>query len=272
MTKKLQPKIAVLRGNDQVGRYYYQQDTRHPDRDYIYSSTTIINNVLSKGEHFIKWAANFPGGYAALQEYVNFRAMIGTMTHDLTEQLLLDGSVQTTGKWLDTETGEQHDIPREVVKRLIGFTNFWKDHNYEVIATEIMLYDNFKDEGKIVFNWAGTADFIFRDKKTKKLCLFDLKTGSEHYVPQYLQLLSYKILWDFIYGREHGKIDEIGCLFIKNEKYKLKKYNTDESSLDDWTSVLPLFDLQVKNGRKKLPVFKDPDLDILPETITLEEK
>tara|TARA_Y100000034_G_C6827619_1_gene373292 strand:- start:73 stop:444 length:372 start_codon:yes stop_codon:yes gene_type:complete len=75
-------KIPIKRLDTPHGRTYYQRNVDEKDRTYIYSSTTILDNVMDKGIGFKKWLGNAKS-YDDAMEYANKRATIGTMTHAL---------------------------------------------------------------------------------------------------------------------------------------------------------------------------------------------
>ena len=90
-------------------------------------------------------------------------------------------------------------IPDEVKLRLQAFIDFCHEHNPRSIATEISLYcDDLNEDGELMFPWAGTADNVM--EIDGNIWLIDIKTGKE-YQSHELQLTSYKILWDHIYGK-----------------------------------------------------------------------
>ena len=117
--------------------------------------------------------------------------------------------------------------------------------------------------------WAGTADYIMvMDIKGKpRLCLLDIKSGKEYPKNHELQLVSYKILFDSIFGKEHGTIDEIYSLYLKDTgNYKLKKYKFNEQ---EWYSTLHLFHYMNSNAYGKMPKIK-PEFE-MDKIITLKE-
>ena len=72
-------KIPLKRMNSTHGRVYYQSNAEVEDRAYLYSSTTILDNVLTKGIGFDRWLGNATS-YSDAMEYAKERAMIGNMT------------------------------------------------------------------------------------------------------------------------------------------------------------------------------------------------
>ena len=51
-------KIPISRLDTAKGRTYYQRDIKVEDRVYIYSSTTVLSNTLTKGIGFDMWLGN----------------------------------------------------------------------------------------------------------------------------------------------------------------------------------------------------------------------
>ena len=158
-------------------------------------------------------------------------------------------------------------IPDEVKLRLQAFIDFCKDYEPVSIATEISLYCLDKlDDGGLLYPWAGTADNIMRIKD--KLYLIDIKTGKEYADSHQLQLTSYKILWDHLYGEEQGKIDNMACLYLNSRgKYKLVEY---KFAPKEWFMVYDLFEYKLKDKRGNMPKIKVKDE--LPDIYTLKEK
>ena len=167
-------------------------------------------------------------------------------------------------------------IPVEVKLRLQAFLDFCHEHNPRSIATEISLYcDDLNDEGELMFPWAGTADNVMgiKDEKTGKelIWLIDIKTGKEFRHPHELQLTSYKILWDHIYGKELGKIDILAGLYLNSRgKYKLVKYNFVDYN---WWNIYENFEYVLKDKRGKMPTIKiKPELPDIYSLKKGEEK
>jgi len=129
----------------------------------------------------------------------------------------------------------------------------------EPIATEISLYTDEKDDdGELLFPWAGTADQILK-MPDGKIYLVDIKTGKEYPKDHQLQLTSYKLLWDHIYGKEHGEIDKLACLYLNSKgKYKLKEYKFVPYN---WYNVYENFEYMIRDGRGSMPkIEQKPEL------------
>ena len=144
-------------------------------------------------------------------------------------------------------------IPDEAKLRLQGFIDFYHEYKPEPIATEISLYTTDRlEDGSLLYPWAGTADQIMKIKG--KVWLIDIKTGKE-YKDHELQLTSYKILWDHIYGDELGKIDILACLYLNSKgKFKVKKYKFVPEA---WFNLYEMFEYVIKDGKGNLPKIKE---------------
>tara|TARA_Y100000310_G_C20251619_1_gene609362 strand:- start:95 stop:463 length:369 start_codon:yes stop_codon:yes gene_type:complete len=80
-------KIPLKRLDSRLGRTYYQADVDPADREYVYSSTTIIDNVLDKGIGFKMWLGN-ANSYKDAMDYAQERANVGNITHALCMYLI----------------------------------------------------------------------------------------------------------------------------------------------------------------------------------------
>ena len=145
------------------------------------------------------------------------------------------------------------NIPDEVKLRLQGFIDFYHEYKPEPIATEIGLYTTDRlEDGSLLYPWAGTADQVMKIKG--KVWLIDIKTGKE-WKDHELQLTSYKILWDHIYGDELGKIDVLACLYLNSKgKFKVKKYKFVPEA---WFNLYEMFEYVIKDGKGNLPTIKE---------------
>ena len=251
-------KIPIARLDTPKGRTYYQRDVKEEDRTYIYSSTTILSNTLTKGIGFDMWLGNSLSHQHAL-DYANRRAFLGTMTHAMIMYLLWGETVDTDTGFYNEDTGEIENVPSEVKLRLQGFIDFYKTMIPKPIATEISLYTDERDEdGELIFPFSGTADQILK-MPDDKIWLVDIKTGKEYPKDHELQLTSYKLLWDHIHGKEHGEIDHLACLYLNSKgKYKLKEYKFVPYN---WYNVYENFEYMIRDGRGSLPKIKEkPEL------------
>ncbi len=67
------------------GRFYKSEDEFQDDKWYP-SVTTIIGDVLSKGQYFHKWLAN-QNSWQEAEDYKNKKAREGTKVHKYCERL-----------------------------------------------------------------------------------------------------------------------------------------------------------------------------------------
>ena len=254
-------KIPLARIDSAKGRAYYAREAKEDERTYIYSSTTILSNTLSKGLGFDMWLGNSLS-YEHAKKYAHKRAFVGTMTHAFIQYMIWGETIDTTTGFYDEDTGLIENVPNEVKLRLQGYIDFHKTYLPEPIATEIGLYTEEVDEDKeLQFPWAGTADIICK-MPDGKIYLIDIKTGKEYQKDHELQLTSYKLLWDHIHGEEHCKIDRVACLYLNSKgKYKLKEYKFVPYN---WYNVYENFEYVIRDGRGSLPKIKEkPELPTL---------
>tara|TARA_Y100001938_G_scaffold141315_1_gene210864 strand:- start:1533 stop:2396 length:864 start_codon:yes stop_codon:yes gene_type:complete len=243
-------KIPISRIDAPKGRYYYQRDVEVENRVYNASSTTILSNTLTKGIGFDMWLGNSLS-YRHAMDYARDRAFLGTQTHAMIMWLIWGLKVDTSNGFYNEDTGQIENVTDEVKLRLQGFIDFYQTYFPEPIATEICLYtDELDEDGEVLFPWAGTADQILK-MPDGKIHLVDIKTGKEYPKDHELQLTSYKLLWDHIYGDEHGKIDKLACLYLNSKgKYKLKEYKFVPYN---WYNVYENFEYMVRDGRGSMP-------------------
>tara|TARA_Y100000593_G_scaffold95130_1_gene200445 strand:- start:14841 stop:15356 length:516 start_codon:yes stop_codon:yes gene_type:complete len=158
-------------------------------------------------------------------------------------------------------------IPDEVKRRLTAFIEFCKEYKPRSIATEVSLYcDEVDEDGDLLFPFAGTADNVM--EIDGKIWLIDIKTGKEYKQSHELQLTSYKILWDHIYGDEAGKIDKLACLYLTERgKFKLVEYKFVPLN---WFNVYENFEYMLKDKRGNMPKIKEKEE--LPTKYSIEPK
>lgn len=253
---QIEPKVSIRRKDTSIGRTYYNPDDE--DRKYIYSSTTILSSVINKGYGFNSWLKLHGSDCDRL---MNEAAIKGTIIHICCSVIASGDDLHTDTKLYDK--GRTYEITEAIYKNILAFKKFYLEHRPVIKAIELPLYSR-----DIPF--AGTADYILvmPDKNgNPKLCLLDIKTGKEYPKTHELQLVSYKILFDFIFGKEHGIIDDIYCLYLKDTgNFKLKKYKFNEQ---EWYSTLDLFHYINSNSYGKMPTIK-PEFE-MDKIITLKE-
>ncbi len=253
---EIKPKTSIRRHDTGIGRTYYDPDDK--DRKYVYSSTTILSSVLNKGFGFNSWLKLNGNDCDRL---MNEAATKGTIIHVCCSIIAGGEDLRTDTKLYDK--GKTYEITEAIYKNILAFKKFYLEHRPVIKAIELSLYT--RD-----LLWAGTADYIvvMEDKNgDPKLCLIDIKSGKEYPKNHELQLVSYKILFDHIFGEEFGTIDEIYSLYLKdNSNYKLKKYKFNEQ---EWYSTVHLFHYMNSNTYGKMPKIK-PEFE-MDKIITLKE-
>lgn len=106
------------------------------------------------------------------------------------------------------------DISEEYRPYLDNFIRYIDEHQYEIVASEVMLYHP-------VYNYAGTIDIIVTDKKGE-YGLIDNKTGDLQPKLHAVQLQAYTDLW------LANKMPEIAfkvALGLSDKGYKEHKYD-----------------------------------------------
>ena len=235
----IQSKIYADKGNFQLGRAYYRRTKEIVKKGVFWSVTTIIENTIDKGYGFAKWLGDSPSHQHAM-DYADKAATVGNIVHALVMFLIWGEEVDTSKGFYDLRKQVKFPIGNKVKKRLMGFMQFCEDLKPELLATELSLYNEYKHNDKYRYEFAGQGDLFCRIDD--KLYLIDVKTGKD-YKTHALQLTAYKILWDSLYGEEHGKIDKLACLHLadtwrKKPTYKLKEYDFDPEA---WYNTLDLF-------------------------------
>jgi len=95
-------KIPLSRLDTPHGRAYYQSQVDEGERTYLYSSTTILDNVMAKGIGFDMWLGN-ANSYKDAMEYGKERADIGTMVHALCMYLVWGETVDCRDGFLNED-------------------------------------------------------------------------------------------------------------------------------------------------------------------------
>ena len=250
---KVAPIHKVRRQDTPVGRVYRLDDGEQ--KADIYSVTTVMN-VIDKGIGFHKWLGNSPS-YEMAMDYGNKRAELGTMVHAFCSMLSWGMEVNTANGWEDNNF-VRHNVPDEAKKRLLGFIDYFTAERPIMLASEIMLFNPKEMDGGLQYPFAGTADMVYLTASDNKpnVVLCDIKTGKEYPKQHALQLTAYKLLWDSLYGDEHGNIDALKCLYLRdNGKYKLVEYPFVPDAYYDCVSMFEFMTTTMKTG--KWPNIKD---------------
>jgi hypothetical protein len=157
---------------------------------------TTICGLLEKP--FLKvWANNIGLQGIKMREYVDDKAQIGTLAHQMVQDYLEGNKTDLTDY-----TKEQID---KAENALISFYEWEKEQNIEIIEMETHLVS---DEMLI----GGTIDCLCR--LNGKMTLLDFKTGKAIYQDYYMQVSAYKALLE-----EQGKdIEQVAILRIGRDE------------------------------------------------------
>jgi len=245
MTEHLQPsalvqsKIECSSMDLPNGRWYYGVNQTEETRAYFPSVTSILN-IVSKGEGFDRWLGNALS-YDDAMAYAMKKANTGSIVHAICMFLIWGQDINLADGWIDDITGRKHVLGNEVAKRLMGFQCWLYEFEPTPVAWEISLYNPRKYRNKHLYPFSGQADGVV-EAKDGSLWLIDIKTGNEYKTHQ-LQLSAYKVLWDSLYGEEHGKIDHVACLYLKDTWRKKPTYTLKEFDFvpNLWFNALELW-------------------------------
>jgi len=206
LIKEYTESTGLFRIDTNVGRCY----TPDPMNEKAWKpSVTTMENIISKGNMFERWIANF-GGYDKVCEYVGKKADDGTLVHEYIEELIKNGIVSLP-----------YATENHIKKYMLSFIEWWTSTKIITVGTEVQLYHD-----DIPFS--GTADFLcYIDGK---LCMIDFKTGNEYPTSHQIQLCCYKELFDKIFPND--RIEHIYCLYVKSgwrkkPNFKLREYKYD---------------------------------------------
>jgi len=246
--------IRIPRRIDCKNGRYYELDGKYKP------SVTSFLNVLGKGIGWNQWLGN-ASSYEAAMEYAHGKADAGTFVHF------------TVLKWMQGENPDftREEFTDEIIKKLLGFKQFWNQHNFKLLGCEIPVWAD-------VYPVAGTIDLILEDQNTKEIWVIDIKTGKVW--PTYKwQIAAYGDL-----AVESGyvkKVDHVALLMLKEyrgndiitskDKPKYQIIENGEVGLKERISrrcIGNLFETWQIENRKEL----DPKESFrYPETIELEE-
>jgi CRISPR/Cas system-associated exonuclease Cas4 (RecB family) len=240
MMDLLQTPIPIKRHDLSNGRWYsptegWWKDHGEGDMPYKQSSTTILE-MFHKGFGFDKWLGDSLSFHHAM-EYANERAQIGTVVHEMAQQLTLGAEIKFDDNWFDADNQEVVEITPEIIKYIMSFKAFWDDWKPQPIATELAMIN-------LELDWAGTADLVaeMTDPKTEKTgtYLIDYKTGKNIYRVHQLQLTSYRLLFESLFDIE---IDAIATVQLKSGWIKAPTYTlkTHEFIPEIWEHTLKCY-------------------------------
>lgn len=167
-----------------------------------YPSVTSILNFYPKNGFFHAWLKDVGHNSDIIARKA---ADEGTQVHNAIEAFLNGEEI----KWMDSHGHANYSL--DVWRMILRFSEFWKTHKPELIASEIHLLSH---EHK----YAGTCDLVV--KLNDKIWLLDIKTSNSLHTSYNLQLSAYAKAWDEKYD---DKIEETGIIWLKSSKRGLKE-------------------------------------------------
>ena len=167
-----------------------------------YPSVTSILNFYPKNGFFHAWLKDVGHNSDIIARKA---ADEGTQVHNAIEAFLEGKEI----KWMDDKGHAIYNL--DVWRMILRFSDFWKTHNPELIASEIHLLSH---EHK----YAGTCDLVV--KLNDKIWLLDIKTSNSLHTSYNLQLSAYAKAWDEKYD---DKIEQTGIIWLKSSKRGLKE-------------------------------------------------
>lgn len=215
--------------------------------DKWYPSVTTILKAYPKGVGFERYLAN-QESYESSREILKAAGSRGTNVHDATE-LLEAGQMLHRVNYTDEEW-----------KMLIGFINFHKDLNPEVIMTEKSIVSD-------TFETGGTIDRIY--KIDGEYVLFDFKTSKAIHKNYWLQVSVYHGL--FMEHRDAlglGHVTPMRTAILRLAPGKKSGYELVYHELEEIQEDLETFKAIQKVWKYDNPKAK-PQFDTLPDAISL---
>jgi len=210
------------------------------------SVTSKINLALKESQGLSDWKFNFPTK-TDYKKAMNTMAYYGTIMHVVMGQIAIgvpvmldDNSIMKMFR-LNQEQKEygglpeyaNYSLPAEVNNTVYDCNKFRKD----AIAMRVLFNDMFsKGDAEIVgielplanfeLNMAGCLDLVIRRTKDDKVVyeIYDLKTGSGHYLSHDIQLTMYAILLSQYLGIDRKDVNTYN-IHLKDYGYDtLEKY------------------------------------------------
>ena len=162
-----------------------------------YPSVTSILNFYPKNGFFHAWLKDVGHNSDIIARKA---ADEGTQVHNAIEAFLEGKEI----KWMDDKGHAIYNL--DVWRMILRFSDFWKTHNPELIASEIHLLSH-------EYKYAGTCDLVV--KLNDKVWLLDIKTSNSLHTSYNLQLSAYAKAWNEKYD---DKIEETGIIWLKSSK------------------------------------------------------
>ena len=219
---------------------FYRRDGKY------YPSITSILNYFPKNQFFHSWLKDVGHNSDIIAAKA---AAEGTQVHNAAEDLMLGKEIT----WMNEDGKVNYSL--DVWKMILKFSEFWKQANPELVATE---YHLFSDEHQ----YAGTTDIICRING--KLWLIDIKTSNSLHTSYNLQLSAYAKAWNETHNEP---IEGVGILWLKastrgEKKDKLQgkgwEFKVIDNIEDNFTMFLKIYD-----------IYKLENPDAKPSTETL---
>lgn len=218
----LESPIPVRRVTLSNGRYYFPTDeywSKEGEGEVPFvRSVTTINDVFDKGPGFYKWLGNALT-YDEAMRYARERAEIGTLVHEVANQMSKDVEIDTSQPWGITDDNDNLKLIEfndEIIMYLLSFKAFWLDREPVPGALEMMLIDLEKGYG-------GAIDFYgeVSVNGTRKFGIIDYKTGNERDSDK-MQACLYWFLFKKNFPDE--PLDFVANVYLKSSWRKLPTY------------------------------------------------
>lgn len=211
--------------------------------DKWYPSVTTILKAYPKGVGFERYLAN-QESYESSREILKAAGSRGTNVHEATE-LLEAGQMLHRGNYTDEEW-----------KMLIGFIQFHKDMNPEIIHTEISIVSD-------TLQTAGTIDRIY--KIDGEYVLLDIKTSKAVHKNYWLQTAAY---WNMFVNLPGDYVKPVKTAILRLAPGKKSGYEYTTHDIADINEDFQAFQAVYGVWKYDNPNAK-PKFDTLPDTIDL---
>lgn len=191
----------LFRYDKGADRFYYRVAESGAALLPYLSVTSFTGRSLPTSKYLVQWVGNL--GNDAAEEKKNMAATYGTIMHIEIGKAIKDGHYD----FKDLEDRLLEELPiqykyqyanwlMELKKDLMSFFQFHKEHNVEVTALEIPVYND-------QYGLAGTIDLVctmdFNGQRVN--ALVDFKSGRKGFFEGHeLQLISYKHMWNELFG------------------------------------------------------------------------
>lgn len=213
------------------GRFY-----KDPDGKFFPSVTTKIEKVLAKGEGFYRWLGDSPS-FSQAMEYRDKKGKLGTQIHKICTLL-------ATG---EKESIHTKSLPREVIRKVMGFVNFVNEFQPNFLDCEFLVIN--RDQG-----YAGRVDMLV--ELEGDIFVLDVKTSKRIYPSDSIQTMFYRVALS-----DDLAIDGNAILLLKDSTSRGFQFKKCEFRPDLVKSVNDIYDY-VGDPEPRIP-------SELPEKISL---